>query len=164
MHRVLLIAILLLPLPAAEFTSKRPAPEKRRFTSPAVEHVISTVSAAMADRELAWMFTSCFPSTLDTTVTLREEDGKPFTYVITGDIHAMWLRDSSAQVWPYLSLAKDDPALRRLLAGVINQQTVCVLRDPYANAFYADPRQPGEFRGDHSAMKPGVHEREWEID
>jgi hypothetical protein len=165
MLRLLLLACLGATVLAGEsFPSKRPAPELRRFTSAAVENTIATVSAAMADRELAWMFANCFPNTLDTTVTLREEDGRPYTYVITGDIHAMWLRDSSAQVWPYLPLAKDDAPLRRLLAGVVNQQTVCVLRDPYANAFYADPKKPGEFRGDHTQMKPGVHERKWEID
>ncbi len=54
------------------------------------------------------MFENCFPNTLDTTVEFGSKNGKPDTFGITGDIHAMWLRDSSAQVWPYLPLAKED--------------------------------------------------------
>jgi meiotically up-regulated gene 157 (Mug157) protein len=84
--------------------------------------------------------------------------------VITGDIDAMWLRDSSAQVWPYVSFAKNDEPLRLLVAGVINHQVKCVLKDPYANAFYNDPEKIGEWSKDLTDMKPGVHERKWEID
>jgi len=60
---------------------------------------------------------------------------KPDTYVITGDIDAMWLRDSSAQVWPYLPLCKEDEELKQLIKDYI-RQTRCILKDPYANAFY----------------------------
>jgi meiotically up-regulated gene 157 (Mug157) protein len=76
----------------------------------------------------------------------------------------MWLRDSSAQVWPYLQLMKGDAQLQQLIAGVINHQTGCILRDPYANAFYNDENKRGEWKSDRTAMKPGVHERKWEID
>jgi uncharacterized protein len=84
--------------------------------------------------------------------------------VITGDIDAMWLRDSSAQVWPYLAFMKTDATLQNLICGVINRQTRCILKDPYANAFYDDDQKVGEWKDDLTAMKPGIHERKWEID
>jgi uncharacterized protein len=147
-----------------EFTSNRPVPGKRKFTSMAVEETIVNVKKTMADEELAWMFENCFPNTLDTTVTYYEKDGQPYTYVITGDIDAMWLRDSTAQVWPYLPLANSDENLKKLLKGVVAKQTEFVLLDPYANAFYDDPARISEWKNDQTEMKPGVHERKWEID
>ena len=110
------------------------------------------------------MFGNCFPNTLDTTVDFSVVNGKPDTYVITGDIDAMWLRDSSAQVYPYLSLMKEDAHLQQMIAGVINRQTRCILLDPYANAFYKDPNKISPWKTDLTEMKPGVHERKWEID
>jgi meiotically up-regulated gene 157 (Mug157) protein len=146
------------------FVSRRPPVNKRCFTSKAVEETIVNVKKAMADEELAWMFENCFPNTLDTTVTYTEENGNPSTYVITGDIDAMWLRDSSAQVWPYLPLANKDEKLKNLLKGVVAKQVEFVLLDPYANAFYNDPNRVSEWKDDLTTMKPGVHERKWEID
>ncbi len=104
-------------MPVAEFTSRRPPVSQRKFVSDSVEAAIGQVARTMADAELAWMFENCFPNTLDTTVRFTIDGGKPDTFVITGDIHAMWLRDSSAQVWPYLPLARDDRKLRDLIAG-----------------------------------------------
>jgi len=144
--------------------SKRPKPADRRFTSEAVEDTIRQTQAQIADKELAWLFGNCFPNTLDTTVTYRETNGKPDTFVITGDIDAMWLRDSSAQVWPYLPLARRDDKLRKLLEGVIRRQARCILLDPYANAFYDDPTRKSEWASDFTQMKPGVHEHKWEVD
>src|SRR5580700_4642909 len=66
---------------------------KRRFTSVAVEKTIRRVQSTIGNRELAWMFGNCFPNTLDTTVDFEVVDGRPDTYVITGDIDAMWQRD-----------------------------------------------------------------------
>ncbi|HTX38087.1 MAG TPA: glycoside hydrolase family 125 protein [Bryobacteraceae bacterium] len=147
----------------APFTSRRPPLEQRKFTSPAVEARIQEVKKTIADPELAWMFENCFPNTLDTTVRAGELDGKPDTFVITGDIDAMWLRDSTAQVWPYLPLARQDPKLQRMLAGVIHRQTRSVLIDPYANAFnYGPTGSPWD--KDLTRMKPELHERKWEID
>jgi meiotically up-regulated gene 157 (Mug157) protein len=148
----------------AGFPIVRVPEAKRRFTSPAVEKTIAKVQSTIGNKELAWMFGNCFPNTLDTTVDFEMIDGRPDTYVITGDIDAMWLRDSSAQVWPYLPLMKEDPQLQQLIAGTINRQTRCVLLDPYANAFYKDPKKVSEWKSDLTDMKPGVHERKWEID
>jgi meiotically up-regulated gene 157 (Mug157) protein len=89
--------------------------------------------------------------------------GKPDTFVITGDINAMWLRDSTAQVWPYLALANEDKQLKKLLQGVIRRQAKCILIDPYANAFSEGPTY-GEWQSDLTIMKPGLHERKWEVD
>jgi meiotically up-regulated gene 157 (Mug157) protein len=148
---------------APTFPPRRPPVRERRFTSPAVEATIAAVRREVADPELGWLFESCFPNTLDTTVHFAEKDGRPDTFVITGDIEAMWLRDSSAQVWPYLPLAKEDPALQRLLAGVVRRQTACILIDPYANAFNEGPKG-SEWAKDLTDMKPELHERKWEID
>jgi meiotically up-regulated gene 157 (Mug157) protein len=129
-----------------------------------VEAAIAEFGRQVPDAELSWLFGNCFPNTLDTTVTYGSHNGRPDTYVITGDIDAMWLRDSSAQVWPYLAFIKQDAPLRQLVVGVINRQTRCILQDPYANAFYNDPTKVGEWQTDKTAMQPGVHERKWEID
>ncbi len=147
----------------ADFTSRRPPPEKRRFRSAAVDATIDAVTRDIADPELAWMFGNCYPNTLDTTVTFTTLDGTPDTFVITGDINAMWLRDSSAQVWPYLGLAKDDKPLQLLLSGVIRRQARCINIDPYANAFNDGPTG-SEWKDDLTEMKPELHERKWEID
>jgi len=142
----------------------RVAKAKRQFQSEAIEAVITEFKANVSDPELGWLFENCFPNTLDTTVTVETKNGRPSTYVITGDIDAMWLRDSTAQVWPYLKFVESDENLRGLIAGVINKQTQCVLKDPYANAFYDDENEVSDWKNDKTEMKPGVHERKWEID
>lgn len=144
----------------------RPKLSDRKFRSVAVEQLIVSVSRQIADPEMALLFANCFPNTLDTTVEPGSFEGKPDTVVITGDIPAMWLRDSSAQVWPYLPLAAKDPALRKLLEGIIRRQTRCLLIDPYANAFMADlsaPPLPWSLE-DKTEMKRGVGERKYELD
>jgi uncharacterized protein len=146
------------------FPTVRTPRERRRFTSDAIERAIRRVAATLADPELAWMFENCFPNTLDTTVDFSIRDGRPDTYVITGDIDAMWLRDSTCQVWPYLPFMKEDERLRQLVAGVIHRQARSILKDPYANAFYKDERCESQWKSDLTEMKPGVHERKWEID
>ncbi len=152
---------------AAQFVSRRPAPADRRFTSPAVEAEIARVTKKIGDPELAWLFANCYPNTLDTTVEVGMRGGRPDTFVLTGDIPAMWLRDSSAQVWGYLPLAKSDAALQRLYRGLIGRHARSVLIDPYANAFARDPGAKSPLfwtAQDQTVMKPGVAERKWEID
>jgi len=131
--------------------------------SDAVEATIARLTTAVGDPELAWLFENCFPNTLDTTVRYRVIGGKPDTFVITGDIEAMWLRDSAAQVWPFLPLTQDDRPLRDLIAGVIRRQAACILIDPYANAFNDGPGR-SEWAKDLTDMKPELHERKYEID
>jgi meiotically up-regulated gene 157 (Mug157) protein len=146
--------------------SGRPAVGERKFRSAAVEEFIAQTRQRIGDPELASLFANCYPNTLDTTVEPGQFEGKPDTAVITGDIAAMWLRDSSAQVWPYLPLAAKDARLRELLEGVIRRQARCILIDPYANAFMADLSAPAlEWsRKDKTDLKQGVGERKWELD
>jgi uncharacterized protein len=148
----------------SEFPVVRIPESQRKFKSVAVEKTIQQIQSSIGNEELAWMFGNCFPNTLDTTVDFSVVNGKPDTYVITGDIDAMWLRDSSAQVYPYLPLMTEDAHLQQMVAGVINRQTRCILLDPYANAFYKDPNKISPWKTDFTEMKPGVHERKWEVD
>ncbi|MFC6997102.1 glycoside hydrolase family 125 protein [Rufibacter roseus] len=160
--------MLIIPLSIASTPNTYPTVRipaaKRNFKSKSIDKAINEFQKNVKDKELGWLFENCFPSTLDTTVTFKTENGEPYTYVITGDIDAMWLRDSSAQVWPYLKFVNKDEPLKQLIAGVINQQTKSILKDPYANAFYGDESKVGEWKSDHTDMQPGVHERKWEID
>ncbi len=145
------------------YQSKRPPILERKVTSEAIEAKLVEMKKIIKDEELSWMFENCFPNTLDTTVTHKIIDGKPDTFVITGDINAMWLRDSSAQVYSYLHFVNDDKKLKDLIAGVINRQTKCILIDPYANAFNDGPAE-SPWKNDITEMKPELHERKWEID
>ena len=103
------------------YVTKRPPAEERLFTSKIIEKRIQEVLKLIkGNPKLAWMFENCFPNTLDSTVHYRlTDDGEDDTFVYTGDIHAMWLRDSGAQVWPYVKYANKDEKLRHMLRGVI---------------------------------------------
>ena len=167
MKRLLLCLTLFAPMftgYAQPFVSQRPAPADRLFVSRAVEQKIEQVQRQLANPRLAWMFANCFPNTLDTTVHFgKDEAGRWRTFVYTGDIHAMWLRDSGAQVWPYVQLAPEDAHLRNMLAGVINCQFSLLCIDPYANAFNDGATGTG-WQSDLTQMDPNLHERKWEID
>ena len=108
-----------------DFPVVRTPEQLRKFRSPAVEELIARIQTT-GNKEIAWLFANCFPNTLDTTVDFEIINGRPDTFVITGDIDAMWLRDSSAQVWPYLPLMKSDKNLQELIKGVINRQVKCI--------------------------------------
>ena len=148
------------------YADQRPAEEQRLFKSEAVEGEIARVCGLLTNERLRWMFANCFPNTLDTTVHYGEDEaGNPDTYVYTGDIPAMWLRDSGAQVWPYVQLCKEDPALQKMIAGVIRRQFKLINIDPYANAFNVGPTGDGEDVGyPGNDQSPWVFERKWEID
>ncbi|MBN2279091.1 MAG: glycoside hydrolase family 125 protein [Candidatus Marinimicrobia bacterium] len=146
------------------FVSQRPAVGERTFTSEAVEKLLAEVKGTIKDPELAWMFENCYPNTLDTTVDYEIIDGKPDTFIITGDIDAMWLRDSTAQIWPYMPLITQEEKLKAMAAGLVNRQVKCILTDPYANAFYKDLNRKSKWDSDIPKPVNGVHERKWEID
>lgn len=147
-----------------EYKDQRPAPEDRLFRSSAVDEEIDRICSMLTNPRIAWMFANCFPNTLDTTVHYGEdENGMPDTYVYTGDIPAMWLRDSGAQVWPYLQFMDKDPELRKMIAGTINRQFKSICMDPYANAFNVEPVGAAN-KTDWPEANPYVFERKWEID
>ena len=151
------------PMQDGEYVDQRPAEAERLFTSQAIEAEIERICSMLTNKRLAWMFSNCFPNTLDTTVHYRQQNGKEDTFVYTGDIHAMWLRDSGAQVWPYVKYANDDEHLKTMLEGVINRQFLSINIDPYANAFNDGATGTG-WMSDRTAMKPELHERKYEID
>ncbi|MDZ4717513.1 MAG: glycoside hydrolase family 125 protein [Roseiflexaceae bacterium] len=109
---------------------------------------------------LGQLFRNCFPNTWQTTLRQLPDDT---TFVLTGDIPAMWLRDSALQVRPYLILAADDPIVADLLAGVVRRQFRYITHDPYANAFNAEPNGQGHHT-DLTPMTDWLWERKYEID
>jgi meiotically up-regulated gene 157 (Mug157) protein len=150
------------------FPEKRPNVTSRRFISASVELLIEEIKQNINNKELAWLFENCFPNALDTTVDfqfLGETKKRPDTFIITGDVDAMSLRDSSLQIHPYLPLIKDDLKLRQVVEGVLLRQFLCIQHDPYANAHYKNPKRISEWRHlDNTEMDYGIHERKWELD
>ncbi len=167
---------------------QRPSIHCRTFTSPLVEKVIEDVTGRMEDADLARLFENAFPNTLDTTVrwhvdgtikhtelkrSLREE-GKwegPQSFVVTGDINAEWLRDSTNQLLQYQPLAKKDPKIFNLILGAINTQAEYVIESPYCNAFQPPPgsglaaTQNGQNDNVHPAYEPSfIFECKYELD
>ena len=106
------------------------------------------------------VFNKCYANTLETTVK-KLNDGSIF--LLTGDIPAMWLRDSTAQIRPYLILAKDDPEIQDLIKGVLTCQLRSIALDPYANAFNAEANGQGH-QTDQTEMNDWIWERKYEID
>lgn len=133
-----------------------------RLESPAIDAVVARVRATLSDShpQIAEIFEGCFRNSLDTSITL-EPDGE--TFVATGDIPAMWLRDSAAQVRLYVPLAAEDDAIRAMVKGLIRRTARYVNLDPYANAFNAAPNRNGH-QSDQTAMTPWTWERKWELD
>jgi len=129
--------------------------------NPTLSQVIRHLKQTIDSPYLADMVVRCFLNTLETTV--RWEAGE-LPYVLTGDIPAMWLRDSSAQLEPYVRFTNTDDFLRRLVQGIMLRQASYILEDPYANAFNQTPSGQHGFPQDETAMGPWVYERKFEID
>ncbi|KAI9484229.1 MAG: meiotically up-regulated gene 157 protein [Benjaminiella poitrasii] len=158
---------------------QRPTEVCRKFASSVIESVINNVTSKMVNLDLARLFTNSFPNTLDTTISktaciLKEtvnSDCQPLSYIITGDINAMWLRDSANQLLPYLNYIKQDGNLKRLFLGAIYMQAHFINIDPYSNAFN-EPIDINELAKSTSSsfnkrsvvLLDGVFENKWEID
>ena len=127
-----------------------------------VQNLMDTIKEKCGEKNATWakIFESCFANTLQTTVK-KLDDGT--TYVLTGDIPAMWLRDSVAQVRPYLVLAKVDVELSNMIAGLVERQFKFIKLDPYANAFNETENHAGH-QDDETEMHPHIWERKYEID
>eukprot|EP00928_Gymnodinium_smaydae_P080323 TRINITY_DN64044_c0_g1_i1.p1 TRINITY_DN64044_c0_g1~~TRINITY_DN64044_c0_g1_i1.p1 ORF type:complete len:463 (-),score=36.73 TRINITY_DN64044_c0_g1_i1:130-1518(-) len=150
-----------LPLDALP-PSTRPAVEHRKFRSRIVDETIARVKPRLKDPAIAVLFENCWPNTLDTTVVMASAND---SFVITGDIYAMWLRDSTNQVLPYMKYAAEDAALADMLRGVVMRQLRSIVLDPYANAFNQVLNGKGH---QDDARKPrmtaGVFEGKYELD
>lgn len=127
----------------------RPPPKCRTFTSSAVEKVIKDLKSKIEDPDLARLVENCLPNTLDTTIlwhTPSRYEGKPKklvshpeSFIVTGDIHAEWLRDSARQLSVYQPMVKYDNKLKDLIKGAIRTQEKYILNSPYCNAFHPPP-------------------------
>lgn len=127
-----------------------------------VQQFMDEISAKTQADNPQWgeIFSNCFANTLLTTVKRLEDNT---TFLLTGDIPAMWLRDSTAQVRPYLPIAKKDPDLAEMIAGLVKRQFFYINMDPYANAFNEEANNAGH-QDDHTEMTPWIWERKYEID
>lgn len=141
-------------LPLSSLPDARPAVHQRRFRSKLVEAEIKRITSQITDPALRRIFTNAYPNTLDTTVgwtdlelnNANHTTAFPRAFIITGDILAAWLRDSSNQIFTYLPLLKDPPApykvgdqdwtkLYRLALGLLYQQSQQVITYPLGNSF-----------------------------
>ncbi|WP_423919661.1 glycoside hydrolase family 125 protein [Frigoribacterium sp. 2-23] len=140
-----------------------PTPDRSRTTAPWITDLVRSATTAVAERtddRVAAVFARCFADTLESTMTPLD-DGTVF--VLTGDIPAMWLRDSSTQLTPYLHFADSSPELADLLVAINRRQLDDLAHDPYANAFNSGPTGAGH-QGDATDSSPRIWERKYEID
>jgi meiotically up-regulated gene 157 (Mug157) protein len=152
-------------------SQNRPSPSSRGFSSVEVDNFIETTKNKFKDPALSQIYENCFPNTLDTTVEYDEKNQD--TFIITGDIKAMWLRDSSFQIFPYIQFANKDEKLKKMMLSLIKRQVKSILIDPYANAFNKDDYS-SPWQSDHTfklvngeripAMNTKLWERKYELD
>ncbi|CDK27117.1 unnamed protein product [Kuraishia capsulata CBS 1993] len=149
----------------------RPPESCRTFSSAAVEKVILDLKERVRDPDLSRLIENCLPNTLDTTILWHDSSKTdPRTFVVTGDIHAEWLRDAARQLSVYQPMARYDPALQLMIKGAIAQQANYILKAPYCNAFQPPlksnvKRKPSTV--DYVSPPPPwrhVFECKWEID
>lgn len=127
---------------------------------PALHKKILAFAERITDETLREMFVKCSLNTLTTTVRATADD----VYLITGDIDAMWLRDSSAQVLQYLEIAPETEEVQKLIKGLLRRQFRCILSDPYANAFNFEANGNGHNEDECGERNPWVFERKFELD
>lgn len=121
---------------------QRPPPECRTASYPEVEKTITEMKTLVKDPDLYRLFENTFPNTLDTTVAwagvAEDNADEELSFIITGDINAEWLRDSSNQLQSYRSLLTRNSSagsLAALYRGAINLQARYVRFAPHCNAF-----------------------------
>lgn len=150
----------------------RPAPKCRTFVSEAIEALIVDLKKKVNNPDLARLIENCLPNTLDTTILwhTNKDQQDLQSFVVTGDIHAEWLRDAARQLSVYQPFIKYDEPLRQLILGAINTQANYVSHAPYCNAFHP-PAKLGVKRGqsavDSVFPRPDWHvvfECKWELD
>eukprot|EP00299_Pterocystis_sp_00344_P010098 c4436_g1_i1.p1 GENE.c4436_g1_i1~~c4436_g1_i1.p1 ORF type:complete len:487 (-),score=80.93 c4436_g1_i1:59-1519(-) len=150
-------------------TSGRPDPKDRKFVSPYIDNLIDSIVPKLASTNLSIIFNQSFPNALDTTIYFDDQNND--TFVITGDITAMWLRDSTNQLLPYVQFIKQDLRLGQMICGAIRRQLRNVLVDRYANAFNKDCSGQGWQTDSRSTIPPvswcnkgNVFEGKYELD
>lgn len=142
-------------------------PHPRGVTlAPAALEALRTLLTRRIDTEVADAVIRFLTSTARTTIRrpVAEPDGTgEDAFVITGDIPAMWLRDSSAQVSPYLRLLDRFGEMDQVIASLLRRHWRMIRLDPYANAFNERP-DGARWDDDDPLPGPWVWERKWEID
>jgi meiotically up-regulated gene 157 (Mug157) protein len=171
------------------FPYSRPDPHCRTFQLPSMEKLLERMKGVVKDPDLFRLFENSYPNTLDTMIKWRgyanktdSETGnstvtdEELAYVITGDIDAMWLRDSASQIYSYLPLleASTSPnSLASLWRGLINSHSRYIIISPYCHSFQP-PAESGvkpSHNGAYSQNNPQppydpllVFDCKWELD
>lgn len=159
-----------------ELPFQRPKERCRTFASPAVEKVIEDLKTRIRDPDLSRLLENALPNTLDSTILWHKKAGADSStrysqsFVVTGDIHAEWLRDAARQLSVYQSMTNYDDHLKELMRGAINTQASYILINPYCNAFHPPPGSNIRKGNTHmDKVTPRAHwkyvfECKWEID